>query len=74
MPSSLNAALTFGKVITTTISIATIKACTATCTPVGNCEAVLLRGTTCSLLTSELDPDYTGKVRLMGSMLQSYVA
>jgi len=39
---------------------ADLAACEDACTPKGNCEGVLYDNSTCSLITSDLDPDYTG--------------
>lgn len=69
----LDASLSFGNVIATR-ALSTLPACTAACTGNGDCEAVLFDGSSCRLVTSELDPDYVGKYRLVGAKLASYVA
>ena len=69
----LDASLSFGKLIDTR-TLDTLSACTAACTSNGDCEAVLFAGNSCRLVTSELDPDYVGKYRLVGAKLASYVA
>jgi hypothetical protein len=57
-----------------TPAAADLAACEAACTPKGNCEGVVYDGSACSLITSQLDPDYTGFAHVIGSKLRSYSA
>ena len=52
----------------------TLAECESACTPNGDCEGVMFDGTTCTQITSELDPDYTGFVHVTGAVLKSYLA
>eukprot|EP00775_Hariotina_reticulata_P006225 gene6225-6462_t len=68
---TVDAGLGVGRVISTPAA-ADLAACEDACTPKGNCEGVVYDGSACSLITSELDPDYTGLVHVTGTKLRSY--
>eukprot|EP00775_Hariotina_reticulata_P003830 gene3830-4087_t len=68
----VDAGLGVGRVVSTPAA-ADLAACEDACTPKGNCEAVVYDGSTCSLITSQLDPDNTGFFHVAGTKLRSYV-
>jgi hypothetical protein len=70
---TIGAATGLGKVVGTA-SAASLAECESACTPNGDCEGVMFDGTTCTQITSELDPDYTGFVHVTGAVLKSYLA
>eukprot|EP00775_Hariotina_reticulata_P003324 gene3324-3601_t len=69
----VDSGLLVGSVLSTPAA-ADLAACEDACTPLGDCEGVLFDGSSCSLITSEMDPDYTGLVHVTGTKLRSYVA
>jgi len=53
---------------------ASLAACEALCSPLGECEGFTYSGTTCKLFKSDLDIDWTGFYHVSGTKLKSYVA
>jgi hypothetical protein len=69
---TIGAATSLGKALGSAPA-ASLGDCETSCTANGDCEGVMFDGTTCTQITSELDPDYTGFVHVTGAALKSNV-
>jgi len=54
-----------------TDAASTVSGCEAACKSVSDCGGIVLDAGTCSLISSELDPDFTGLYHACGAKLAS---